>query len=90
MRIHKAIVIQASDAPIRDLFDLAFRTRKQARQALGHDQFKVLPIAYFDATTKCHITLIEYDIDNPRTHRGAGLDAAMRALTKAPVTSLSS
>ena len=77
----KAIAIQASNKPIKDLFELAFRGKQQAKKLLGHDKFRVMPLATFDPVSKCYMLLVEYTVPDP-TRRGRGLDAAMRPLVQ--------
>jgi hypothetical protein len=77
--IRKGLAIQVERKPVKDLFDLAFRAKQQAKKLLGHEKFVVLPTVHFDEQYKCYYILVEYDAPQ-RPARGLG--EAMSVLSK--------
>lgn len=69
--IRKALAIQVEQTPVKDLFDLAFRAKQQAKKLLGHEKFTVLPTVHFDEQYHCYYVLVEYDAPQ-RPARGLG------------------
>jgi hypothetical protein len=76
--MRKPLAIHVERKPVKDLFDLAWRARKQAKKILGHENFTVLPNVHYDEQCKCYIVLIQYTLPQ----RSRSLAEVMTALTK--------
>jgi hypothetical protein len=58
--IRKPLAIHVERKPVKDLFDLAFRAKQQAKKILGHDRFTVLPTVHYDEQCKSYIVMVQY------------------------------
>jgi hypothetical protein len=79
--MRKPLAIHIERKPVKDLFDLAFRAKQQAKKILGHDRFTVLPAVHYDEQYKCYIVLVQYGVPERRPR---GLAEVMTALSKKP------
>jgi hypothetical protein len=77
--MRKPLAIHVERKPVKDLFDLAFRAKQQAKRILGHDRFTVLPTVHYDEQYKCYIVLVQYTAPERRTR---SLAEVMTALSK--------
>jgi hypothetical protein len=77
--MRKPLAIHVERKPVKDLFDLAFRAKQQAKRILGHDRFTILPTVHYDEQYKCYIVLVQY---TPHEQRPRSLAEVMTALSK--------
>ena len=77
--MRKPLAIHVERKPVKDLFDLAFRAKQQAKKILGHDRFTVLPAVHYDEQYKCYIVLVQYGLPERRSR---SLAEVMTALSK--------